>query len=207
MAKQKRNKLKQYFKKGNKPKQEEYEHLIDSFVNHLDDNIIDKIPDASATKKGKVELATIAEAKAGTDKVRAVTPEGVKNTIEVFAPVKSVNGKTGDVVLNLDSEDSGWKAAPLKDGITQYSTSYQSARYRKKNGVVYIEGMIKGGTATNELVLFTLPSGYRPTKRLILNTYRSNGIQRTDVEKNGNVRCYKYNPGWTSISGISFLVD
>jgi len=195
MAKQKRNKLKQYFKKGNKPKQEEYEHLIDSFVNHLDDNIIDKIPDASATKKGKVELATIAEAKAGTDKVRAVTPEGVKNAIEALAPAQNAN------------EDSGWKAEKLPPGITRYSTLYHSARYRKKNGVVYIEGMVKGGTATDELVLFTLPIGYRPTKRIILNTFRANGIQRTDVESNGNVRCYKYNPGWTSISGISFLVD
>jgi len=35
-------------------------------------------PDASETVKGKVELATLAEVATGTDTVRAVTPEGVR---------------------------------------------------------------------------------------------------------------------------------
>lgn len=154
------------------------------------------VPDASATNKGKVELATIAEAKAGTDKVRAVTPEGVKKAIEALAPAQSA------------SEDSGWKAAKLPSGITPYhSTLYHSARYRKKNGVVYIEGMIKGGKEENTFTLFELLPGYRPNRRMIFNTSRSNGIQRTDITKAGEVICYAYNPGWTIISGISFLVD
>jgi len=196
MAEQNRPTLKGYFKAGKKPKEGEYIDLIDSFVNRKQDKVDDMVPDASATKKGKVELATIAEAKAGTDKVRAVTPEGLKKAIEAHIPAQSVN------------EDSGWQAATLPSGITPYnSTLYHSARYRKKNGVVYLEGMIKGGIAANELVLFTLPSGYRPSKRMIFNTTRANGIQRMDVERNGNVRCYKYNVTWTSISGISFLID
>jgi hypothetical protein len=36
------------------------------------------VPDASVTVKGKVELATLAEVGTGTDTVRAVTPEGVR---------------------------------------------------------------------------------------------------------------------------------
>jgi hypothetical protein len=36
------------------------------------------VPDASTTTKGKVELATVPEAVAGTDATRAVTPAGVK---------------------------------------------------------------------------------------------------------------------------------
>jgi len=195
MPEQNRLTLKKYFKKGEKPKQGHYEHLIDSSLNKKDDKIVDMIPDASATKKGKVELATVAEAKAGTDKVRAVTPEGVKKAIEALAPAQGAN------------EDSGWKAASLKNGITQYSTTYQSARYRKKNGVVYIEGLVKGSTATGEVIIFQLPSGFRPSKRIIFNTNRPDGIKRTDVESNGNVRCYAYDKRWTSISGISFLVD
>lgn len=35
-------------------------------------------PDASTTVKGKIEIATLAEVTAGTDTVRAVTPEGVR---------------------------------------------------------------------------------------------------------------------------------
>ena len=39
-------------------------------------------PDATSTVKGKVELATVAEAMAGTDSERAVTPEGLKAAID-----------------------------------------------------------------------------------------------------------------------------
>lgn len=39
------------------------------------------VPDASTTVKGIVELATVAEAEAGTDTARAVTPEGVAAAI------------------------------------------------------------------------------------------------------------------------------
>src|SRR6187549_2224350 len=38
-------------------------------------------PDASTTVKGVVELATLAEVSTGTDTVRAVTPEGVRQEI------------------------------------------------------------------------------------------------------------------------------
>lgn len=36
------------------------------------------IPDSSTTVKGKIEIATLAEVTTGTDTVRAVTPEGVR---------------------------------------------------------------------------------------------------------------------------------
>ena len=47
-------------------------------------------PDASDTAKGVVELATVAEAEAGTDTVRAVTPAGLKSAI-----VKVSGGASG----------------------------------------------------------------------------------------------------------------
>ena len=47
-------------------------------------------PDATTTVKGVVELATVAEAEAGTDTVRAVTPAGLKSAI-----VKVSGGASG----------------------------------------------------------------------------------------------------------------
>ena len=44
-----------------------------------------KLPDASATSKGIVELATSAETRTGTDTTRAVTPDGLDDAIEDFA--------------------------------------------------------------------------------------------------------------------------
>ena len=39
------------------------------------------VPDASATAKGKVELATPAEARTGTDDERAITAEGLASKL------------------------------------------------------------------------------------------------------------------------------
>lgn len=47
------------------------------------------IPDASATVKGIIELATAAEVTAGTDTVRAVTPAGVKVELDKKAALAS----------------------------------------------------------------------------------------------------------------------
>ena len=46
----------------------------------------DKIEDATATAKGIVELATVAEGEAGSDTTRAMTAAAVKAAIEQFAP-------------------------------------------------------------------------------------------------------------------------
>ena len=46
-----------------------------------------RLPDATATAKGAVELATTAEGEAGTDTARAMTAAATKAAIEEFAPV------------------------------------------------------------------------------------------------------------------------
>ncbi len=227
--------LKHYFETGNKPTEQEYADLIDSSVNNSEDKaslgeaqsgtnetkyITPKsakrsvetfasgsVPVASISTQGKVELATLTEVQNGTDTQRAVTPEGAKRAAEVHSPIQSVNGQTGNIVLDLGGDDSGWQTPTLLNGIINYSTTHQGARYRKKGGVVYIEGLVKGGTATGNVTVFKLPIGFRPNKRLLLNTNRANGIFRTDVASNGDIICHSYSSTWTSISGISFLVD
>ncbi len=230
-----RNELKVYFETGKKPTEGEYADLIDSTVNKSQDKanvaeaeagvVDDKyitpktakksverfaagaVPEASETVKGKVQLADLVEVQTGANTTKAVTPAGAKKAAQVHAPVKSINGQTGIITLDLGGDDSGWQTPSLSNGIVNYSTSFQGVRYRKKNGVVFIEGLVKGGTATGNVVIFRLPLGFRPGKRIILNTGRSNGIQRTDITSSGDVICYSYNTIWSSISGISFLVD
>jgi hypothetical protein len=53
----------------------------------------DPVADASTTVKGKVELATDAEAITGTDTVRAVTPASLKATLDAQPP-------SGDFLVN-----------------------------------------------------------------------------------------------------------
>lgn len=57
------------------------------------------VPDASATVKGKVELATDAETITGTDTARAITPANYKNAFDDTLPavVNAATGKTTPV--------------------------------------------------------------------------------------------------------------
>lgn len=52
------------------------------------------VPDATDTAKGVVELATTAEATAGTDTTRAVTPAGVKAVADGRMP-QALSGDPG----------------------------------------------------------------------------------------------------------------
>ncbi len=64
------------------------EPLDAEVLNRPIDDLAKAIPDATVTLKGLVELATVAEAKTGTDTVRAVTPAGLKGAIdEAFANI------------------------------------------------------------------------------------------------------------------------
>lgn len=108
MAEKSRETLKESFKVGSKPTEQDYIDIIDSFVNKTEDNFVEVIPllpDATTTQKGIVEQATLAEVEEGEDNTRFLTPKGAKRAVELFtpeAPVKSVNGQTGIVTVALD---------------------------------------------------------------------------------------------------------
>lgn len=152
MAQENRNTLKQYFETGKKPTEQEYANLVDSTVNNQEDKanlseaqagtndekyITPKtakksvevfasgaIPSATISTQGKVELATLTEVQTGTDTNRAVTPEGAKRAAEVHAPVKTINGQTGDVVI--DSGNIENVRGDFNEGILKYFTSASS---------------------------------------------------------------------------------
>ncbi|MEW7278319.1 hypothetical protein ABW636_06965 [Aquimarina sp. 2201CG1-2-11] len=207
-----RNELKNRFKKGLKPTEQDYEDLIDSFLNRIEDDFVANLPNATTTQKGIVEQATLAEVESANDDTRFVTPQGAKRAAEKHSLVKSVNGKTGVVTITeYQEEDSGWQTPTLQNNITNYGTStYQSTRYRKKNNIVFIEGVIKGQTVNNDktVVVFKLPAGFRPSKQLIFSGVKTGNITiRIDVKSNGDITCYNFGAVWTSISGISFAVE
>lgn len=206
---QTRETLKSYFETGDKPTEQEYQDLIDSCYNKLDDNLNLDLPDASTTSKGVVEQATLAEVENGSDSTRYVTPAGAKRAVETHGLVKSVNGLTGDVVINAGStEDSGWVEPNLLNGIANVGGNFQVARYRKINNIVYVEGRVNGGDDNATNTVFRLPTGFRPTARLSFSVVRAgNRAVRLDVNPNGNVRCFNFSSNWTSICGVSFLID
>ena len=74
--------------------------------------------------------------------------------------------------------DTGWilvgatGAAAFQNSWTAYAgTPYGQPKYRRKNGIVYLDGLFKGGTLNS--VLFTLPAGFRPNERLVMASVMS----------------------------------
>lgn len=206
---QNRETLKSYFQTGDKPTEQEYKDLIDSCYNKLDDSLTTDLPDATTTVKGVVEQSTLAEVEEGSDTSRYVTPAGAKRAVETHSMVKSVNGLTGDVVIDSSSsEDSGWVEPNLLNGIINVGGNFQVARYRKINNIVYIEGRVSGGDNNTANTIFRLPVEFRPSARLSFSVVKAgNTATRLDVNTNGNVRCFNFSSNWTSLCGISFLID
>jgi len=226
--------LKTYFESGDRPTQSQFEKLIDSNLNALDDKastqdavngtnndkfstpktvleaINQFVVPANVNIKGIVQTATIQEVEAGMDTTKYVTPEGAKKAVEQFSFVKSVNGQTGVVNIPILPEDSGWNNISLQNGIQNYGNGYGVTRFRKLNKVVYIEGAISGGLSqTNGLtyVVFQLPEGFRPDKRLIFSTFKmGSNSARIDIDELGKVYAVIYDNRLTSLTGISFPV-
>lgn len=57
-------------------------------------------------------------------------------------------------------EDSGWRTATYQNGWMDYGNGFGGLQYRKRNGVLYLRGSIKGGA--NVTTVSNLPTDFRP---------------------------------------------
>lgn len=113
--------------------------------------------------------------------------------------------------LEREMNDSGWLVPTLSSSWVNYGSNYSIARYRKKDGVVYLEGMLNSGTYANNsgtTPIFTLPVGMRPSKRLLHSVKTSSATipGRVDIFENGVVQAVE-GSGWLSLDGIVFIPD
>lgn len=97
-----------------------------------------------------------------------------------------------------DLDDTGWIDATLTSDFISYANNDENKpRYRKKNGIVYIRGCVSpsaeiGASATGKII-FTLPSGYRPTFGLIKVCQGSGkNVWCLAVNTNGTVTIARY---------------
>ncbi|WP_268623808.1 hypothetical protein [Paenibacillus alvei] len=110
-----------------------------------------------------------------------------------------------------------WITPTLLNAWKPYNDGYQSPRYRKdEQGVVYLEGLMKGGSTTQSTNLFVLPPGFRPKGTLIFNVIgvEPEGVPRgirVDVTAGGRVIITQndsnYTNAYLSINNISFLAE
>lgn len=80
--------------------------------------------------------------------------------------------------------DTGWIAPTLVGGWSNYGSGYVPARYRRLNGIVYAQGLVRFGSGT----IFTLPVGFRPAFNMLTTGIEgTNTVCRTDFNANGTV--------------------
>lgn len=105
--------------------------------------------------------------------------------------------------------------SPVNGGWVNYGGGFASLQYGKtSDNIVMLKGLIKDGATAQDTVLFRLPSGYRPSKRVL-----SSGVvydptapymahARIDVDTDGDVILHSSaSANWTSLDAISFYAD
>lgn len=101
-----------------------------------------------------------------------------------------------------------WVDFTLENGWTNPGGKYDNAGYRKMpDGTVLLRGALSPGTTASGTIVFTLPSGYRPSKSQIFSIIADNGGAHARVEISGNGQVKIFDTEYTTglrIHGIRF---
>jgi hypothetical protein len=118
------------------------------------------------------------------------------------------------VVDNAVNTTGVVKFPTLQNSWVNKGTPFEDAYFVKFNGMVTLGGVVEGGNISADVVLFTLPFGFRPKERLnFLTSYRDIGGTHMSalirIDQDGSVRLETINGSTTasnrlSFSGISF---
>lgn len=128
-------------------------------------------------------------------------------------------GTLNIVLGTADSLDGAWHNVgdPGEPGFVNswanYGAVYQTLRFMRERGRVYVEGTIKGGS--NTTIAFQLPVGYRPSASVQRSSRGADAgsverISLVDIPTNGNVQIIftgGTNPASAVTLGFDFPTD
>jgi hypothetical protein len=129
---------------------------------------------------------------------------------------KGDTGATGATGGNATVPMDPWHAVgaagepAFLNSWTNYGSGYTTLAFRKNPlGKVQLRGMLRSAGATAGLNIFTLPTGYRPTARALLDAIAENVQARVDVNTDGSVMMMMTAATGTylSLDGIEFDTD
>lgn len=126
-----------------------------------------------------------------------------------FILIEDITGVGVSGHTHTELDDTGWiSLLPyLVNGWVSYDNTYGPPRFRKKAGVVYVQGLVKNGTVGN--VIATLPVGFRPDPTLpkllfAVNAHTGDTAARVDVDSNGQIIHIGSWNDYYSLTGIIF---
>ncbi|MHC2481354.1 SGNH/GDSL hydrolase family protein [Rhizobium leguminosarum] len=115
-------------------------------------------------------------------------------------PYAPVVGSTGVAYPALANNWKAWTAP---------ATGY-APRALLRDGVVFLDGLIKPGTISDYTTVFTLPPGYRPNinRFFTVSTSNNGAAKQIQILSGGEVRLGEgFSGSYLSLDGISFRVD
>ncbi len=113
--------------------------------------------------------------------------------------------RKGSFILVINHQDTGWVAAGFGGAWVAYDAATFPVQYRKVNGIVYVQGLIKNGA--NGTAAFTLSAGYRPAKTLYIATTAADAFGEVTISSNGNITPQTGSTVWHSLANVSFPAE
>lgn len=117
----------------------------------------------------------------------------------------------GAIKQSFSQSDSGWVAPTLLNGWANFGAGYAPAGYRKIGSVIYLRGLVSGGTATDGTSIFVIGAGFRTPFILafpITNPNSPTSDTRIEINSSGAVVVFGgVSNSYLSLDGITYTVD
>lgn len=111
-------------------------------------------------------------------------PTGTDRVMDGDNAIQALAERT-ELVLN--TPPSAWAVPALLNGWVPFGVAgYINPRYRKINGIVYVQGLAKSGATAPGTVIFNLPAGFRPSGKLQIVTCSNSIFALLEVAANGD---------------------
>lgn len=133
------------------------------------------------------------------------TGEGYATDSELATTVASLDSRL-DI---LEGNMSSWSTLTLLSPWAVYGGEWAVPRYRKIDGIVYLEGLIRSTVVPpSSALIATFPVGFRPPGNTLFVAHSADPytVARIDVNTSGSVVYVNGSVGYISLSGISFSV-
>jgi hypothetical protein len=150
--------------------------------------------DVERTDPNTVTLRTLPYVPTAGEFIVAVASGGAQATLNIAMDQWHTVGAAGEPAFQ-----NSW---------TNYAAGYTLTAFRKApDGKVFIRGFVTGGSVAVGTPIFTLPVGYRPLTKVVLDTTSNNAQGQVQVNPDGTVVINQGVAAWLSLDGLFFDTD
>lgn len=130
------------------------------------------------------------------------------NSDQLYMRRSELNKWSNWTTIITSSLDSGWKRAELQNGWRHLSGDDSALEFKKEVNTIKLRGSIEGGNTTFNQTIFTLPSGYRPQRKVYLQTFTGDyKLAGISIHPSGNVTISsRVESSWLCLDNISFEI-